>query len=202
MKKSVIGITGGIASGKSYVCSVIKEQGFSVIDADEISRELSKKGNPIFERIIEVFGKDYLTTSGELDRQKFGKMIFENTAARNKLNAISHPLIIEEMKKEIDKNSSSIIFLAIPLLFEAKLSRLCDKIVCVYVDRVTQLQRLMWRDGISEAYALNKINAQLCLEEKKAMSDYVVDSRGSFNHTKDQVIDLIHKIKEDTHVDN
>lgn len=200
--KSIIGITGGIASGKSFVCTILKEQGFTVIDADEISRELSKRGNPLYEKIIECFGKEYVNLDGDLDRKSFGKMIFENEVERRKLNDISHPLIVEEMKKRIDRNPSSIIFLDIPLLFEAKLSYLCDKIVCVYVNQTTQIERLRKRDGISKAYALQKIDAQIPLEQKKMMSDYIIESKESFEDTRQETLKTIKKIMEDTYVND
>ncbi len=165
--KSIIGITGGIASGKSFVCTILKEQGFSVIDADEISRELSKRGNPLYEKIIECFGKEYVNFDGELDRKSFGKMIFENEDERRKLNDISHPLIVEEMRKRIDKDSSPILFLDIPLLFEAKLSYLCDKIVCVYVNQATQIERLRKRDGISRRMLYKRSMPKFLLNKKK-----------------------------------
>ncbi|MDE6655618.1 MAG: dephospho-CoA kinase, partial [Anaeroplasmataceae bacterium] len=127
--RKVVGITGGIASGKSLVCEYLISLGYHIIDSDAISRRLSQKGNPIYQAILESFGSEYFLPNLELDRKKLGRYIFENSDARDKLNAITHPLIVEEIKNLIRKSKENLIFLDIPLLFEAKLSYLCDTIV-------------------------------------------------------------------------
>ncbi|MDE7385481.1 MAG: dephospho-CoA kinase [Anaeroplasmataceae bacterium] len=193
--KKVVGITGGIASGKSTVCQYLISLGYVVIDSDLISKDLSQKGKPIYKAILETFGPTYFLTNLELDRKKLGRYIFENPLAREKLNAITHPLIVEEMKNLIQKTEENLIFLDIPLLFEAKLSYLCDTIVCVYVDKETQLKRLMNRDGISKEYALSKIASQMSLEEKKNKSNYVIESMESFEETKENVRKILKKLK-------
>lgn len=195
LMKKIVGITGGIASGKSTVCQYLISLGYPVIDSDEISRRLSQKGKPIHNAILEAFGPEFFLSNQELDRKKLGKYIFENENARLRLNGITHPIIVEEIKKRIQKTEDSIIFLDIPLLFEAKLSYLCDTIVCVYADEATQLSRLMNRDGISKEYALTKISSQMSLEEKKKLSDFVIESVESFEQTKENTIKIIRKIK-------
>lgn len=165
--KKIVGITGGIASGKSTVSSFILELGYPVIDSDQISKELSQRDMSIYKAIVEVFGNEYLLPNLEIDRKKLGRLIFENEDARAKLNQITHPKIVEEIQKRINKMEENLIFLDIPLLFEAKLSYLCDTIVCVYAPKEIQIQRLMSRDRISKAYAVQKISSQMSLEEKK-----------------------------------
>ncbi|MDE7214009.1 MAG: dephospho-CoA kinase [Anaeroplasmataceae bacterium] len=131
--KKIVGITGGIASGKSTVCQYLISLGYKVIDSDQISRDLSQRNMPIYNAIIESFGTSYLLPNLELDRAKLGKYIFSNQEARDRLNAITHPIIVEEMKNLIQKTEKKLIFLDIPLLFEAKLSYLCDTIVWGYL---------------------------------------------------------------------
>lgn len=193
--KKIVGITGGIASGKSTVSQYLISKGYKVIDSDVISKQLSLKGNPLYQAIVEEFGSEYLLPNLDLDRLKLGKMIFQNSKARDRLNQISHPLIVQEMQKMIKKTAESFIFLDIPLLFEGKLSYLCDTIVCVYVDRKTQVKRLMMRDHISKEYAEQKISAQMDLEIKKDLADYVIESKESFEETYQNIEKIVQQIK-------
>ena len=195
--KRIIGVTGGIASGKSYVCNVLKELGYPVVDSDEISKELSVKGMPVYQAIVETFGEEYLTEDGNIDRKKLGLLIFNNSAAKMVLDRATHPLIVEEIKQRISNIQESLIFLDIPLLFEAKLQYLCDKIVCVYLERTVQIERLMNRDNIDYNYALSKIKSQMSLEEKKRLSDYVISTEDGFEKTRERIIQLIEIIKGD-----
>lgn len=193
--KKIIGITGGIASGKTTVCQYLIDQGYFVIDSDKIAKRLSSIGGPIYQGIQKVFGEDYFLSNKELDRKKLGNLIFKNSSAREQLNALSHPLIVEEMENLIKKSSKKLIFLDIPLLFEANLSYLCDTIVCVHVEYAIQLQRLMARDHISKEYAEIKILSQMSLEEKKVLSDYVIESVEDFQVTKENIEKVIKQIK-------
>lgn len=196
MKKLCIGITGGIASGKSHVAHILSSLGYEVIDADLISKQLTQKAQPIYNNIIQVFGKEFIDESEELNRKKLAEFIFHNPEQREVLNSISHPYIINEIKRRIKISSQEILFLDIPLLYEAHLESLCDKIVCVYLNKETQIKRLMEREQISHSYAIAKINSQLSLEKKKEMADFVIDTKGSFHQTEQNVIELIKQIKE------
>ena len=191
--KKIIGITGGISCGKSSVTNIIKELGFTIIDCDKISYELTLKGNSIYNEILRVFGIDYLNNNQEIDRKKLGQLVFNNKDAKEKLNSISHPLIIEELKRQIGLNNG-IIFLEIPLLFETKLEYLCDVIICVYVDKETQIIRLMNRDNIDREFAIKKINSQMDLSVKKELSDYVIYNDKELNNTKEQIINIIKEL--------
>lgn len=193
--KRVIGVTGGIASGKSNVCSLISQMGNYVIDCDKISFDLSKKGQAIYNVILEKFGKDYFLDNGELDRKKLGKLIFNDTNSKKLLDSITHPIIIDDINKKIEKSTKDIIFLEAPLLYETNLDKICDKVICVYLDRKLQLKRLMEREQIDEEYALAKIQSQMDLELKKSLADYVIDSKGSFDETKKQVENIMTEIK-------
>lgn len=193
--KQLIGVTGGIASGKSNVCNVIRNLGYKVIDSDAITHLLYQKGNSVYNAIINTFGKEYLDSNLEIDRKKLGKYIFSNEEAKNKLNSVTHPLILAKMKEEIDKSNDKIIFLDIPLLFEAKLEYLCDKIICVYLEESIQVQRLMERDHIDYDYAMLKIHSQMDLNIKKDKADYVIHSKGSLDETEALVKTIINEIE-------
>lgn len=193
--KKIIGITGGISSGKSFVCSYLNKLGFTVLDCDKINRELSKINMPIYNRIKEEFGIEYLDSNLEIDKKKLGNLIFNDENAKLKLNSISHPLILEELNNQIKKSNSNIIFVEIPLLFEAKLEYLCDIIICVYLPKDIQISRLISRDNITSELAKKKLLAQMPLDMKKELSDYVIDSSNGFDDTICQINEIIKKIK-------
>ena len=192
--RKVIGVTGGIASGKSNVISIIKRQGFKVIDCDLINHNLQKINMPIYNAIKEAFGSSYFLDNGELDRKKLGELIFHNENEKLKLNSISHPIIKEEVLKEINK-ADGIVFVDVPLLYESKFDSLCDKVICVYLNRKTQIERLMERDHIDYSYAKTKIASQMDLGKKRDLADYVIDSKGSFQETERQVLKILEMIK-------
>ncbi len=193
--KQIIGITGGIASGKSNVCSVIRNLGYKVIDCDKITHELYKKGNSIYNAIIDVFGIEYLDSNLEIDRKKLASYVFNNKEALNLLNETTHPFILNEINREINLIKDDIIFIDIPLLYEAKLENLVNKVICVYLDKELQIERLMARDNISREYALVKIHNQMDLKIKKDKADYVIDSKGTIDETNALVKTIINKIK-------
>ena len=192
--RKVIGVTGGIASGKSNVISIIKRQGFKVIDCDLINHNLQKINMPIYNAIKEAFGSSYFLDNGELDRKKLGELIFHNEKEKLKLNSISHPIIKEEVLKEINK-ADGIVFVDVPLLYESKFDSFCDKVICVYLNRKTQIERLMERDHIDYSYAKSKIASQMDLDQKRDLADYVIDSKGSFQETERQVLKILEMIK-------
>ena len=192
--KKVVGITGGIASGKSNVANICKELGYVVIDSDTIVRELSEKNMPLYNAFLKEFGPDYLDLKGNLDKKKLGKLIFNNSDIKSTMDKISHPIIVEELKNRINSYNDGLIFVDIPLLYEAKLEYLCDKIICVFLKKKLQVERLMARDGIDEDYALAKIHSQMDLYLKKELADYVINSQGEFEETKQQVVNVINDI--------
>ncbi len=193
--KRVIGVTGGIASGKSNVCSIITNLGYDVVDCDKITAELSVKDGPIYKAILKEFGQQYFTDDLELDKKMLAKYIFNNLEAKQKLNDITHPLIIEEVKKRLAQKEDGLVFLEAPLLYEAKIENLCDKVICVFLRKKIQVERLMEREGIDEDYALAKIHSQMDLYMKKELADYVIDSKGTFDETKAQVVKIIEELK-------
>lgn len=190
----VIGITGGIASGKSTICSLLLSEGYKIIDSDQINKKLSLIGMPVYNEIVKHFGDDYVLPDGNINKSKLAKLIFSNNEAKLRLNEITHPLILKEIKREID-SSEGIVFVDVPLLFEGNLENLFDKIICVYLEKNIQLKRLMHRDNIDENYALQKINSQMDLDIKKMKSDFVIDTNCDLDCIKKQINSIINIIK-------
>ncbi|MBE6137379.1 MAG: dephospho-CoA kinase [Erysipelotrichaceae bacterium] len=190
----VIGVTGGIASGKSQVCKIIKDSGYNVIDCDQIARESSKIGKPMYKAILDHYGRGYLLPDGNIDRYKLGQLVFNDSLQREILNNLTHPIIIEELKKQIT-SYEGLIFVEMPLLFESKLELMFDRIICVYLNKKLQINRLMLRDDIDQQYAKSKIESQLDLKYKKKRSHYVIDTGGDLNKTRAETISILQKIE-------
>ncbi|WP_079475776.1 dephospho-CoA kinase [Marinococcus halophilus] len=190
----VIGLTGGIASGKSLVADTLREQGLPVIDADVISREVVEPGEPALEQIIEHFGPEILQLDGTLDRKKLGSVIFNDTEKRQVLNQIIHPAVRQRMMTKRDnlvREGNEHVVLDIPLLLENNLNFLVDRVIVVYVNESIQKQRLIDRDGRGEEDAAARIKSQMPLEEKRHLADAVVDNSGTEKETKNQVNELL-----------
>ena len=190
----IIGITGGIASGKSTVSLYLQELGFTIVDADLASRAVVEPGEEAYHQVVKAFGEDILLTDGNIDRVKLGSIIFNDQEKRLLLNGIVHPAVRNWMRLKTEAALSSgeeTVFMDIPLLFESKLTFMVDKTLLVYVDEQVQLQRLMNRNGLSETEALARINSQMPLADKKALADAVIDNNGDINETKRQVKSIL-----------
>lgn len=186
----IIGITGGIASGKSTVSLYLQELGFTIVDADLASRAVVEPGEEAYHQVVKAFGEDILLTDGNIDRVKLGSIIFNDQEKRLLLNGIVHPAVRNWMRLKTEAALSSgeeTVFMDIPLLFESKLTFMVDKTLLIYVDEQVQLERLMNRNGLSETEALARINSQMPLADKKALADAVIDNNGDINETKRQV---------------
>ena len=185
IKQKIIGLTGGIASGKSTVSNIIKSLGYRVIDADIISREVVEKGKAAYLGVVEHFGQDILDEDGNIDRKKLGNIIFNNPVEREKLNSIVHPYILDSIKDCIKKDKkSTLIFVDIPLLIEVldslKIKGIeFDEIWLVYVDEKTQLERLIKRDNITKEEAIKKIRAQMSMDAKIKYATRVINNTGT-----------------------
>jgi len=186
----IIGLTGGIASGKSTVSNYLAELGAIIIDADKIAHEIMEKGKPAYWQVIEAFGRGILAENGEIDRSRLGKIVFNDPEQKKTLEEITHPQVIREMREKIEeyRAENKVIVLDIPLLFEAGLEFMVDEIWVVYVDRETQLQRLMARDGLSYQEANIRIQAQMSLEEKRELADFLIDNRSTIEDLKRKVL--------------
>jgi dephospho-CoA kinase len=196
--KKIIGLTGGIASGKSTVSNWLISQGYPVVDADIAARKVVEPGMPALREITEAFGNDMLLEDGKLDRKKLGSVIFADEEKRHTLNAIVHPAVREWMRQETDRafeNGASIVIMDIPLLFESKLTHMVEETILVYVSKETQLKRLMERDGYSESDALARIQAQMPIDDKRKLADYVVDNNGTISETVEQVKEIMNQFK-------
>lgn len=192
----VVGLTGGIASGKSTVSNMLKEKGVTVIDADLEARLAVEKGEPAYHEIVSYFGREILFEDGTINRAKLGAIIFNDEEKRLKLNSIVHPDVRKRMLDKRDKaiaNGENLIVMDIPLLIESKLTYMIDKILLVYVDETTQLKRLIERNHFSEDEALSRINSQMPLKEKVSLSDAVINNNGTIEETRNQ---LDHILKE------
>ncbi|QQF64269.1 dephospho-CoA kinase [Bacillus halotolerans] len=190
----VIGLTGGIASGKSTVANMLIDKGITVIDADIIAKQAVEKGMPAYRQIIDEFGEDILLENGDIDRRKLGALVFTNEQKRLALNSIVHPAVREEMLKRRDEsiaNQETFVVLDIPLLFESKLESLVDKIIVVSVTKEIQLERLTKRNQLTEEEALSRIRSQMPLEEKVSRADNVIDNSGTLEETKQQLEEIL-----------
>lgn len=193
----VVGLTGGIASGKSTVSGLLSQVGFPIIDADLVAHRLQQPGQPGFERLVERFGRSIVTMDGSLDRQRLGQFVFNNQDARNQLNQVMQPLIRETIMGQLTgftKAAVPVVILDVPLLFEQGYDEDCDLVVVVTVDKATQLARLMKRDGLSQAAAQARVAAQMPLNEKAARADIVIDNNGDDNHLRQQVAQLVKRL--------
>lgn len=190
----VIGLTGGIASGKSTVSAMFADMGITVIDADIEARLAVEPGEKAYNDIVSYFGSGILEEDGAINRQKLGSIIFNNEDKRLLLNSIVHPAVRERMAQKrvlAETANEKAIVMDIPLLFESKLTELVEKTILVYVDERTQLERLMKRNGFSEAEALSRIKSQMPLKDKVTLSDAVIDNGGSIEQTRQHLIDIL-----------
>lgn len=190
----ILGITGGIASGKSSVSAFLKKLGYPIIDADVVAREVVEPGEEAYLEIVKTFGDSILLPEGGINRAKLGDLIFGSEEKRLKLNSIVHPAVRKRMRELAEKafqDGAETVFMDIPLLFESKLTFMVEKTLLVYVDEDIQLTRLMERNHLSEKDARARIASQMPLSEKRALADAIVNNNGDFEETKEQVISIL-----------
>ena len=191
----IIGITGSIACGKSTVSGYLKSKGYVVIDADKIGHE-ALDSDYVKEKLILTFGNDILENN-KINRRKLGELVFGKSNNLNILNSIIHPEIRKKILEKIDKNNDKeLIFIDVALLFEAKFDDLVDKIIVVYVDKNTQLTRLMKRNSISKKEALSRIVSQMSPIEKAKLGDYTVNNNLDVINTYEQVDKVLSELKK------
>ncbi|NQI36563.1 dephospho-CoA kinase [Streptococcus suis] len=194
----IIGLTGGIASGKSTVTAFLREQGFPVIDADAVVHELQAKGGKLYQVLLAEFGEAILSDDGSLDRAKLGQAVFADSKLRARLSVLQDQIIRQELldRRDALKQTEQVIFMDIPLLYEADYSGEVDEVWLVYVDRAQQLERLMKRNGLAVQDAENRLAAQLSLEEKRSQAQVVIDNSGAVEATLAQVAQLLEELKD------
>lgn len=187
----ILGLTGGIASGKTTVSNHFKSLGIDVMDADLIAREVMKAGQPVVREIANEFGEKIVLPSGEINRERLGAIIFGSEGQREKLNNLVQDKIraeIKNKKHDLLKNDPRLIVLDIPLLYEEKYENEVDEVMLIYVDEETQKERLMLRNSdLTEEEALNRIQSQMPLSEKREKANFIIDNNGSLKETIRQV---------------
>lgn len=188
----VLGLTGGVASGKSTVSRMLKQYGAAVIDADELARDAVAPGTDALAEIARHFGPGVIRNDGSLDRRALGAIVFADPLQRQRLERIVHPHVYAamfgELKELRSEGSTQVAVLDVPLLFETQVALpLCDKTVVVWVPQPIQLARLMQRSGLDQAAALRRIRAQMPLEQKRRLAHFIIDNSGSPEATAAQV---------------
>jgi len=194
-----IGLTGSIAVGKSFVCACFRELGAVVLDADKTAREVVAPNTEGLQKIVENFGTEVLQASGELDRVKLGGIVFADNAKRQLLNSIVHPLVIEAqnewLKARESENPDGIAVIDAALMIESGSYKRFTKLIVVWCKPALQLERLMFRNNLSEAEAVRRINAQMPQEEKKRYADFLIDTSDGFEDTRRQTIEVFEQLK-------
>ncbi len=185
-----VGLTGSIAVGKSFVCDVFRELGCHVLDADKTARDVVRKGTPGLAKIVSEFGEDILTVDGDLDRPKMASIVFADEKMRLLLNSIVHPLVFEsqnawlEAREADDPNGIAIVDAA--LMIESGGYRRFEKLIVVWCEPEIQFERLIKRDGLSEADARKRTQSQMPQDEKKRYADFLIDTSDGFDPTRVQ----------------
>jgi dephospho-CoA kinase len=186
-----IGLTGGIATGKSTVSRLLTERGAALVDLDRIAREVVEPGQAPLRQIVQRFGQAVLNEDGTLNRSKLGAIVFSNEAERKALEAITHPAIRASMREQMEalqrERPDRLVVVDVPLLYESGLQPFFERVMVVYAPRAVQLERLMKRNALSEEEAMQRINAQMDIEEKRRLADIVIDNGSSLEHTVEQV---------------
>ncbi|MBD0381315.1 dephospho-CoA kinase [Paenibacillus sedimenti] len=186
-----IGLTGGIACGKSTVSAMLVSRGAILVDADQLARDVVEPGSPVLERVAAQFGQAVLHADGSLNRKKLGEIIFADTAARKQLENLLHPPIRSLMREQMEtaerEHPQKLVVIDVPLLYESGLTSMFQEVMVVYVPREVQVERLMLRDGITEMAAQERLAAQISIEEKRGLADIVIDNSGTREETSRQV---------------
>ena len=191
----IIGITGGIASGKSTVTNYLRQKGYQVIDADQVVHELQKLGSRLYQALLSEFGTEILLADGQLDRKKLGALLFSRPNLLEKSSRLQNDIIREELANRRDQlaKTEETFFMDIPLLFEQDYEDWFDKVWLVDVSKGTQLERLMARNNLSQEEAQQRIAAQLSLADKRQRAEIVIDNNGALSDTLKQVQALLDK---------
>jgi dephospho-CoA kinase len=185
----VIGLTGGIGTGKSSVSRLLREKGVTVIDADEAARAVQSRGSEGLRRLVDEFGNSILTSDGDLDRGRLAAVAFADPDARRRLNAIVHPLVREWMadrQMAAEARGEPLVVLDIPLLFESRGAAGFDDVILVYAPEEVALRRLVEQRGMSEEQARARIAAQMPIEEKRELTQHVIDNTGTLQELQAQ----------------
>ena len=203
----LVGLTGGIGSGKSTVADLLRELGAVVIDADAIVRELQRRGTPLLARMADAFGPGILREDGELDRQALGDLVFRDAEARARLDRLVHPEVGAEMVRRVEAArgaGAALVVMDVPLLLESRAAGRPGAaqapyacVIVVWVPEAVQIERTMKRDGCTREEAQRRMSAQMPLDEKRALADHVIDNSGSREETETRVRALYETLTRD-----
>ncbi len=186
-----IGLTGGIASGKTTVCDLFKELSVEIIDADVISHELSKKGGAAFEEIIEAFEDEIIGDDGELDRKKLRSIVFNDNTKKKMLERIIHPKVLLSINEKIKASQSDYLIISVPLMIETGMNAMMDRVLLIDCNVETQIERIIQRDQTSREEAIKIIESQASIESKRELSDDRI-----INNNETSIEELTLKVKE------
>ena len=188
-----VGLTGGIASGKSAVAEVLKSEKIPVIDADEVSRAVMRPGSSLFYDIVQAFGHEVLNQDGDLDRAALGEKVFSNPQALERLNTLTHPVIWAEMQRQVTEleQKHPLVVVMVPLLLENRRQDWVDEVWLVSLPREVQKARLMERNHLSPEQAEARISAQMPLEDKLALADRVIDNSGTLEQLHRSLLEVL-----------
>lgn len=195
----IVGLTGGIATGKTTVTGILRELGAYVVDADQWARRVVEPGQPALEELRSAFGDGVMTPEGTLNRPALAAIVFQDADARRRLNAITHPRVRDGMADEtrtyLEAYPNEPIVWDVPLLFEGDTHKLVDVTILVYVHEAIQLERLMARDHLSETDARHRIASQMPIDAKRALADFIIDNTYSHAETREQVQTIWQKLR-------
>lgn len=202
MSKFVVGLTGGIGSGKTTVANLFAAEGVALVDADIVAREVVAPGSKGLEAIVTHFGAEILTPEGELDRAKLRQRIFSHPEEREWLNQLLHPMIRQEMLAQVEKATSVYVIMVVPLLFENGLDRLVNRTLVVDISPELQINRTVKRDNVDASQVNNIISSQCSRSEKLARADDIIDNQGEISTLKREVLALHQRYLQLSGTDN
>ena len=196
----IAGLTGSIATGKSTVSTVLKDLGAFIVDADQAAREVVLPGMPAWEKIVSIFGREILQASDEIDRERLGRLVFNDAKMRALLEEVVHPEVMRVMDEQITTiragSPDAVVILDVPLLIETGMHRGMSEVIVVYCPEDQQIHRLMIRDSISRDEALARVRSQLSIEEKRRRASLVIDNSGTREETRSQVIRIFSSLRD------
>ena len=196
----IAGLTGSIATGKSTVSTIMKDLGAFIVDADRAAREVVLPGMPAWERIVRIFGRDVLQPSGEIDRERLGRLVFNDAKMRAMLEEVVHPEVVRHMEDRIvtigTGSPDAVVILGVPLLSETGMPRGVNEVIVVYCPEDQQIRRLMIRDSVNRDEALARVRSQLSIEEKRRFASMLIDNGGTREETRIQVISVFESLRD------
>ncbi|MDX1573479.1 MAG: dephospho-CoA kinase [Methylophaga sp.] len=186
-----VGLTGGIASGKSTVCEIFDALGAKIIDADVIAKAVCQSGMPAYQQIVAHFGDNVLLETGDLDRPALREIIFQDAAAKKALEAIVHPQVRQALKVQLQQSEAAVTIVAVPLLIEARMQDMFDRILLITANKNLQLARLLARETISEVLAKQMVSAQIDDKQRLHYADDIIDNNGNVKNLTGQIEKLM-----------